>query len=55
MTVALLESGYRGWMSAELGILGEYPLPEHAEPLLHEARRQMTTMLETASTRLARR
>ncbi len=55
MTVALLESGYRGWISAELGILGEYALPEHAEPLLHEARRQMTTMLETASTRLARR
>jgi fructoselysine 3-epimerase len=49
MTAALLESGYQGWLSAELGILGEYAMPEHAEPLLHEARRQMAALLESAA------
>lgn len=48
MTRALVEHGYNGWLSAELGILGEYAMPEHAEPLLVEARRQMTAMVEAA-------
>jgi protein FrlC len=55
MTAALLESGYQGWLSAELGILGEYAMPEHAEPLLHEARRQMAALLEEAMATAARR
>ena len=48
MTRALIDHGYDGWLSAELGILGEYAMPEHAEPLLAETHRHMTTMVKTA-------
>ena len=33
MTRALVESGYDGWFSAELSILGEYAMPDTAERL----------------------
>ena len=36
MTSELARYGYQGWISAELGILGEYAMPETAERLLRE-------------------
>jgi protein FrlC len=52
MVEVLRESGYQGWLSAELGILGEYALPENAERLLHETHRAMTALLDDATARL---
>jgi protein FrlC len=45
MTAELVRHGYSGWLSAELGILGEYSMPEHAEALLEETHRYMSQLI----------
>lgn len=41
----VVASGYRGWISAELSVLGPYALPENAERLLRDTRKEMTRLL----------
>lgn len=48
MTRVLAEVGYDGWLSAELGILGEYAMPEFAEPLLRQTRERMAELVAAA-------
>jgi fructoselysine 3-epimerase len=48
MTRVLAEFGYDGWLSAELGILGEYAMPELAEPLLRQTRARMAALVAGA-------
>ncbi len=38
MVAALAEAGYGGWLAPELGILGDYVIPETAERLLRASR-----------------
>jgi len=42
----LMEFGYRGWLSVELGILGEYALPENAEILMVKSQQFVSGLLE---------
>lgn len=48
MTDAVVASGYSGWMSVELSVLGPYALPENAERLLIESREATGRMLMLA-------
>jgi fructoselysine 3-epimerase len=48
MTRTLVESGYNGWFSAELSILGEYAMPDTAERLLRETCASMRSLLARA-------
>ena len=48
MTRSLVESGYNGWLSAELSILGEYAMPDTAERLLHETYASMRRLVTRA-------
>ena len=45
MTNLVVASGYQGWISAELSVLGPYALPENAERLLRDTRIEMTRLL----------
>ncbi len=54
MLAALQASGYDGWLSVELGILGDYVLPERAEHLLCESRAYLDGILAAGAAERAR-
>ncbi len=45
MTNLVVASGYRGWISAELSVLGPYALPENAERILRDTHTEMARLL----------